>query len=70
MEQIGVLRNNRDLLAYIFGIDIAATSLSVAGIALPEHIEGQDIFGADFKREFVVAARDRCDAKLAQRRMV
>tara|TARA_B110000008_G_scaffold279488_1_gene326757 strand:- start:1914 stop:3701 length:1788 start_codon:yes stop_codon:yes gene_type:complete len=43
-------------------IDIAACSLKLAGIKIPEHIQGLDFLAADYKsREFVFAARDRCD---------
>jgi len=43
-------------------IDIAASSLAVAGIDVPESVQGRDLFAGDFApREFVVSARDRCD---------
>ncbi len=48
-----------DLVAHI---DIAATSLELAGIPLPKGIEGQPLFGRNAKpRDYVVTARDRCD---------
>jgi arylsulfatase A-like enzyme len=44
------------------GIDIAATSLALAGIKIPEYMEGHDLFAKDFRpREHVISARDRCD---------
>jgi arylsulfatase A-like enzyme len=43
-------------------IDLAATSLAMAGIAKPGRMNSQDIFGANYKpREAVFAARDRAD---------
>lgn len=49
----------KDLVSHI---DIAATSLQLAGIAIPETMQGKGLFGEDFQpREFVYAARDRCD---------
>lgn len=42
-------------------IDMAATSLAVAGIKVPERMQGRDIFSPDYrKRDAVFAARDRC----------
>jgi N-sulfoglucosamine sulfohydrolase len=45
----------------VSGIDISATSLALAGITIPPHMEGRNMFDPDFHRDFVVAARDRCD---------
>jgi arylsulfatase A-like enzyme len=43
-------------------IDLAATSLAMAGIAKPGRMNSQDIFGSSYKpREAVFAARDRAD---------
>lgn len=43
-------------------IDIAATSLSLAGITVPANVQGRDIFAPDYKpRSYAFAARDRCD---------
>jgi len=43
-------------------IDIAACSLKLAGIKIPNYIQGRDFLAADYKpRKFVFAARDRCD---------
>jgi arylsulfatase A-like enzyme len=43
-------------------IDMAATSLALAGIPVPAAMQGRDILGKDYKpREAVFAARDRCD---------
>ena len=46
-------------------IDLVPTSLAQAGIAIPEHLQGLDLFGAAYsERDFVVSARDRCDETL------
>jgi arylsulfatase A-like enzyme len=49
----------RDLVEHI---DIAATSLALAGIEIPDHVQGRDLLAEDYTpREFSFAARDRCD---------
>jgi len=45
----------------VSGIDIGPTSLALAGIDVPGHMQGADAFAPAFSREYVVAARDRCD---------
>ncbi len=46
----------------IVHIDMAATSLALAGIAIPATMEARDLFDEDHEaREYIVAARDRCD---------
>lgn len=46
----------------ISGIDISAASLAAAGIAIPQKMEGLNFLDKNYKpREFVIAARDRCD---------
>ena len=53
----GTVRN--DLVTQI---DIAATSLSLAGIEIPDYVQGKDVFAPDYQpTEFIVSARDRCD---------
>jgi len=53
----GVTRD--DLVEHI---DIAALSLGLAGIEIPSSMEGRDILADDYTpREYVFAARDRCD---------
>ena len=43
-------------------IDVAAASLDVAGIPIPDYIQGRPLFAEDHRpRRFVFAARDRCD---------
>lgn len=43
-------------------IDVAAASLRLAGIEIPEYVQGRPIFDVDYReRRFVFSARDRCD---------
>ncbi len=43
-------------------IDILASSLAVAGIEVPEHLQGVDLFASDYQeQEFIFTTRDRCD---------
>lgn len=52
-------------------IDIAAASLDLAGIKIPAHIQGQPLFSRNYKpREYVFAARDRCDETVERMRCV
>jgi len=53
------------------GLDIAATSLALAGIRIPEYMESRDLFAADFQpREHVISTRDRCDYTIDRIRSV
>jgi arylsulfatase A-like enzyme len=55
----------------VSGIDITATTLALAGIALPTWMEGRNFFADDHaKREFVVSACDRCDYTIERVRAV
>ncbi|WP_276256290.1 sulfatase family protein [Halomontanus rarus] len=45
----------------VSGIDIGPTSLALAGIDVPDHVHGADVFSETFHRDHVIAARDRCD---------
>lgn len=43
-------------------LDVSATTLAAAGIPLPDYMEGHDVLSDSFNgREYIVAARDRCD---------
>jgi arylsulfatase A-like enzyme len=56
-HRAGTERN--DLIEHI---DVAACSLKLAGIKIPDYVQGRDFLAADHKpRKFVFAARDRCD---------
>ena len=51
-------KKRNDLVEHI---DVAAISLAVAGISIPEKMEGDDILSPDYKpKNAVFAARDRC----------
>jgi len=46
----------------ISGVDLAPAGLAVCGLPVPTYMEGANFLAKDYKpREFVVAARDRCD---------
>jgi len=46
----------------VMQIDLLPTSLAYAGIAVPDNVQGQDIFAENYQeREYTFAARDRCD---------
>ena len=52
-------------------VDLAATSLNLAGIEPPEHLEGKIILGPDAQvNNYVVAARDRGDETFHRMRAV
>ncbi|HDP34430.1 MAG TPA: hypothetical protein ENN29_04905 [Candidatus Hydrogenedentes bacterium] len=52
----------RDLATHI---DLVPTSLALAGVPIPAHLQGCDLFADEYKeRSFVAAARDRCDETL------
>ena len=54
----------------VSGIDIGATALALAGIDVPRHMQGRDAFAPDFHRDYVIAARDRCDYTIDRIRAV
>lgn len=55
----------------ISGIDIGTSSLELAGIDIPMHMEGENIFADNYKgREFVISSRDRCDFTIDRIRSV
>ncbi|VTS04486.1 sulfatase family protein [Tuwongella immobilis] len=52
-------------------IDLAATSLGLAGIAIPKWMQGRNWFAADYTpKSAVFAARDRCDETMEHLRSV
>lgn len=52
-------------------IDMAATSLSFAGIDIPEYMQAKPLFGPQAQpRDYVVSARDRCDETVDRIRSV
>ncbi|MFH5886428.1 sulfatase [Halalkalibaculum sp. DA3122] len=54
----------------VSGIDISATTLSLAGIEIPDHMQGMDMFASGFHRDYIVAARDRADFTIDRIRTV
>jgi arylsulfatase A-like enzyme len=56
----------------LMSLDLTATSLSWAGIAKPEGMQGQVFVGekAEAPREYVFGARDRCDMTVFRLRTV
>lgn len=55
----------------ITGLDIPATTLAMAGVPLPDYLDGQDLFSESYQpQEFVVSARDRCDYTIDRIRTV
>jgi len=52
-------------------IDLAPTSLALAGIEIPEYFQGHDIFAKKLiPRDFIISARDRCDETIEIMRCV
>ena len=65
-ERAGTVRD--DLIEHI---DIAASSLKIAGIKIPKNVQGQDFLAADYKpRDFIFSGRDRCDETVDIQRCV
>lgn len=59
---------NEDLIS---GIDLGPSSLALAGIPIPESMEGVNIFEeAATPREYVISTRDRCDFTIDRIRSV
>ena len=56
----------------VSSIDLSATSLALAGIQIPDYMQGRVFVGADKMpdREYVFAARDRCDETVDRIRAV
>jgi len=55
----------------VSAIDFAPTFMKIAGIEPPDHLQGADFLGPDAKkREYIVAARDRCDETVDRIRCV
>lgn len=54
----------------VSGLDISATSLSLAGIDTPGHMHGQDMFAPEYNRDYIISARDRCDFTIDRIRTV
>ena len=56
---------------FIAHIDLAATSLELAGITVPDWMQGKTVFSqSNGQRNYVVSARDRCDETVDRIRSV
>lgn len=68
MESYAAGGVNSDLVS---SIDITATTLQFAGVEPPSNMEGRVLFGpAVKKRDYIIAARDRCDETVDRIRCV
>lgn len=55
----------------VSGIDLGTTSLALAGIPIPEYMEGKNIFAKNYQgRQYVISTRDRCDFTIDRIRSV
>jgi uncharacterized sulfatase len=68
----GVLEPGSESDELVQSIDLSASSLSIAGIERPEPMEGRIFLGEnrDPSREYIFAARDRCDETVDRIRCV
>jgi N-sulfoglucosamine sulfohydrolase len=61
----GVVRS--DLVS---GIDITATTLALSQTPIPAWMEGKNLLADDYRRDYVISARDRCDFTIERVRAV
>ena len=55
----------------VSGIDVSAATMAASRIGVPDYMEGRDFLAADYvNRDFIVAARDRCDYTIEKIRAV
>lgn len=54
----------------VSSLDISATSLELANISAPDNMHGMNLLAEGFRRDYVVAARDRCDFTIDRIRAV
>jgi N-sulfoglucosamine sulfohydrolase len=55
----------------VSSIDISVTSIALAGISIPSHMEGHNVFAKNYKpHDYVISARDRCDYTIEHIRAV
>ena len=66
-ERIQKGLRRKDLVSLI---DVGPTSLALAGIPVPGHMEGKDLFAGDYHRDYVITTRDRCDFTIDRIRSV
>lgn len=52
-------------------LDVSATTLALAGLDVPDYLDGQNLFGIEYKAaRYVISARDRCDYTIDRIRSV
>ena len=52
-------------------LDVSATTLAMAGINLPDYLDGQNLFAKDYiSPKYMIGARDRCDYTIDRIRTV
>ncbi len=57
--------------ALISGLDLGTSALALAGIPVPDYMEGVNFFSKDFNgRDYVISTRDRCDFTIDRIRSV
>lgn len=54
----------------VSAIDIGPTSLSLAGLKVPTHMEGKNMLAKNYHRDYVISTRDRCDFTIDRMRSV
>jgi arylsulfatase A-like enzyme len=67
----GRVKPGSTVSAPVLSLDMTATTLAAAGLAVPEPFHGRPLWGAGAKpRDYVVTARDRCDMTVDRIRCV
>jgi N-sulfoglucosamine sulfohydrolase len=54
----------------VSGIDITATTMALSQTSIPDWMEGKNILTEEYKRDYVISARDRCDFTIERVRAV
>lgn len=54
----------------VSSLDVTATTLAAAGLAIPPWMESRDLFAPGYRRDYVISARDRCDFTIDRIRAV
>ncbi len=60
LEDFGMTLNTKDD-QMVSLLDVTATTLAMAGVEIPEYMESRNLLDKDYHRDWIVAARDRCD---------
>ena len=70
-RKTGILESDKVDRELISGIDLGTSSLALAGIPIPEYMEGGNFFDKSIKpRDYVISTRDRCDFTIDRIRSV